>query len=892
MLALCTLFLALNQIAGGIFLEILKNPEEFTPGKHHVIILKVTNNEFDTIKPLIKFILPDRWSIVTKPTINTLEKGETARLIYIISLPKNTKHGSDSIAIALKVDDIEVINKVYNIKIKEIYNIQTIVVEKPEYLKKGDFFSCKYLISNKGNVDEKIELTSTKGIIENKIVNIPSDSSILITVKQKIPQVIQKTQTVVNNISIYSIKKDTTYYKSISLMAYPNTYKKDQIFSKYPIQASLLYNFFNLKNNKFQALQYDIYGKGYIDRTKKHNIEVTVRGSDRPQLSRFKNYSEHRIRYIYENNDITVGDFTLNISRLLENVRLGRGFTYKRKLNKFEINTFYTKLRFSDSVKNQLGGYLGYYFDKNKYIKLNAVHKNHIKSLKRSLTASLSGVYKNKNFNLQGEFAISSRESDISVGSSLTGYYKKNNFQVNGDCLYTQANFEGSFNNSLLISANARYNFNKYWRISSGVNYSFINPNSDSPLEGSLPFQQNYSANIHYTKNKNQRHLLRYGYRSKSDRNNVKQIDFNQHILSYSLNMTINNFNFRLNNALSQVKNQLIKTNNLSGISIESSLFGDYKYSKNFRLGGNFEYQRSNWFINKNEFLFYGGNISYQLKNKLQLNANYRNNIPIEEINTNSSLLNLDIIYTINADHTVSISARNNATSSNVNTDNNFHLVIKYSNRFNIPTSKNKDLGKLIGQIFAKDFKIIRGIPVHLSGFTTITDEGGIFEFNNIPKGKHFLTIDRPKSVSEYITKQDLPIEVDIIAQERTNLFIDLIKPVKINGKIFFEENKQIQSKEFKNKLPKFVIKLHNDKEDIFYTLINNQGEFSFNEIKPGNWKVSIVTKGFERKFEFSKKTIALSLADGENIDVNFMVKAKSRKFNIQKNKIRLNSKS
>jgi hypothetical protein len=894
MYSLFCFILIVSQTLGSIFLDILRMPEEFIPGKHHIIILKVTNNQTNTIHPQINLNLPDGWMVITKPNVPTLEKGKTSRLLYTVSVPEKAKYGKEKISIVLSITNKEVIKKQLNIQVKEIHNLETIVYEKPAYLKKGTHFSCKYIITNKGNISEKVVLTSRKGeIVDKSNVIIPIDSSVIVTVKQKIPEVATFPQIVVNDLSVRLTKIDTTFTKNVSITAYPNSEKRQDIYNIYPVEGSFLYNIFDNNKRKIEALQYNIKGKGFIDAKEKHFVEFISKGTNKPELIRFENFSEHRVRYIYENNDITIGDFTLNLSRLLENIRLGRGLIYKRKVGRLEVSTFYSSLRFLPTVKEQIGASFKYKFDNDfTFLKLNGIRRNYSNDGGNSFATSLTGSYKNDHSYVIGEYALSFRNSKTGIGAFINGYYKKRKLRLQGDLLYTEADFEGFFNNSLSISTTTSYLLNKKFLLNMGINYNFINPKQDVILTRSFPFYQNYSLGIRYLKNKDIHHRLSYNYRSNKDRSNLQRFDYQENTLTYTNEITIKNFNFRFNNSLSSTTNRLSNTNRESGTSLESSFFGSYKYSKNFKIGSNIEYLKTNRYSNKStQFLYYGGYISYLTKNKFQLNASYRNNYPLEEFNSTNSLLNLDVIYTINADHSLSISGRYNK-SSQLTSDKDLYFLFKYNVRLGIPVKKNKNLGKLLGKINLPNQKVNEGIQVHLNALSTITDEEGIFEFNNVPSGKYFLTLEKSKSVSEYIVQQQLPLKVEVVAKQTTDIFIDMIKPAKINGKIIFKQNKQIQSNVFKNQMPKFIIKLQNDKEDIFYTLINDKGEFSFNEIKPGNWLITLITKGFEKIFEFPKKTQQLNLTNGKNMFVDFIVKAKSRKISIKKNKIILTPKS
>ena len=97
-----------------------------------------------------------------------------------------------------------------------------------------------------------------------------------------------------------------------------------------------------------------------------------------------------------------------------------------------------------------------------------------------------------------------------------------------------------------------------------------------------------------------------------------------------------------------------------------------------------------------------------------------------------------------------------------------------------------------------------------------------------------------------------------------------------------------MQAKEFTNTFPQLIIKLQKG-EFVLYTRTDQNGEFSFSEVKPGKWDISIVTKGLEKKYTFPKKSKQLNLSSGKDIFVSFQVKDKSRKIKFKNKKFNLN---
>lgn len=281
--------------------------------------------------------------------------------------------------------------------------------------------------------------------------------------------------------------------------------------------------------------------------------------------------------------------------------------------------------------------------------------------------------------------------------------------------------------------------------------------------------------------------------------------------------------------------------------------------------------------------------MSYNPNDKIQFNINYRNNFPLEELYKTNSIFNLDFKYKINARNALNLIS-NYSQPSNLKGKDIF-VSLKYDIKFDVPISKEKFLGRLKGLIKCDENESVKGVIVNMNDISSITNKKGEFEFHDLAPDKYYLTIDQLTYDRKYITAQSLPLEIQITPEKTDTIQINFIKPVKIIGKVNYQATSQIQSNGFKNKLPQLIIKLNNGVEQ-FFTLVNENREFSFSEIRPGDWNISIVTKGLENKFEFIDSMKSLKLTSGKEETISFLVKDKTRKINIKNSNIKLKIKN
>jgi hypothetical protein len=871
-------------------IEIIKIPNEFVPGKHQTIIFQVTNHSVERIQPEISLLLPKGWIIITAPAKFNLNPNESKRLLYTVSLSSQATKGSEQITITMAHQEIEIDRKVIAVNIKKIHNVALDVLDKPKYLKDGDNFTCKYMITNKGNVDEKVKLLSRKGSVIGKTDFIlPIDSTAFISVEQLIPKS-NKTQIIVNDLSIYLQDADTTFAKNIPITVYPNQSRKSNVFHTFPIEGSLIYSSIDNTANKISFFQYDMHGKGFLDRKEKNYIELIAKGTNNSGIQRFETINRHLLVYKYKQSKIQVGDFTFGLSRLLENIRLGRGVSFSQDIGKLNLVLFYNKLLYFPSIKNQMGGSVTLQPNKQFLFKLNSIYREYVVKENNSLAFSGNGNFSNETTFIKAEFATSFQNKKTGFGAFLNGLYKKKMFQLNTDIMFTGKDFQGFYNNSVFNSSGVYVALNKYFSVTTNINYILINPKDDLITAQVAPFNQSYATAIQYAKNKNINHKIAFIYRNNQDRSDIEKFNFFENAIRYTFKYKSEQINYQLGGEIATTKNKMSPQQYVEGTSFSAFLNGNYSIKKKIKIGVLSDYSRSNRYTPKNiDYLFYGATITYNPNDKINLNANYRNNFPLEEWYKTNSIFNLDFKYKFNARHAFNITANYSQPSNSIERD--IFVSLKYDIKFDIPISKDKNLGNLKGKIKCNETENIGGIILNMNEISTITNKKGEFEFNDLTPEKYYLTLDQSTYNRKYITEETIPLEIQITARKTDSLTINLIKPVRINGKVTYKENTQFQSNGFKNKLPQLILKLDNG-IDQFFTLINERDEYSFSEIRPGDWNLSIVTKGLENKFEFVDNIKTIKLISGVNQTIDFIVKDKSRKINIKNSNFQLKTKN
>lgn len=188
----------------------------------------------------------------------------------------------------------------------------------------------------------------------------------------------------------------------------------------------------------------------------------------------------------------------------------------------------------------------------------------------------------------------------------------------------------------------------------------------------------------------------------------------------------------------------------------------------------------------------------------------------------------------------------------------------------------------------------------------TKTDVFGRYEFNDLDKGNYYIKINKPDGFNLSIKNQDNNEIYNIFDKEGCSSKIEIkdkienysmdlgmIKPIKISGSAWNDINMNNKKDEDECGISKMLVKLYKDGEPFLNTITDLNGQYCFDNLKPGKYKLEFVDlkdiyvsntedskKNIIDKDNFTKSYMLLSGDNKDDIDVSFhKAKIKSRVF-------------
>ena len=823
----------------------------YKTNKQHTLIVEISNNgnQLDSLTQNI--ILPNKWKLVSLSSLSSINKNGKKLVFISFHIPSNFKFGRAKATLQIKNELNTVIGSFdvfFNVAKNTSLNVFNIYA--PQHVEAGKLIETSFAIENKGNVTQEISLSSRNTIVGKDVFKIAPDSTIVVKLNQKTNVKAYSFRSVGTGIEVSSneFKEVVKSYKSVSV--FPIKIKQKDPYFRFPIRASLYYNSYSSNSEHYSAMSAEVTGNGYLDVDRNHYLDFIVRGPKELNRRRFSVVDQYSFIYSFKDETkIYLGDHAFQINRLGFTNKYGMGFKIDQKVNNVMLSAFYTKPRLYDFNSGAVYGVKATYFDSEKLsggISLTRSEDILLDNRKTNISGEIITAdvdYRDDTTTILGESSISFNEGKtIDAASYLSINKRFNNLTYAGNYVISGKNYLGAINNSLQATNNIFYSINKL-TFGLGHTVSKVNRKLDPLFYATEPYYENINLSVNYRLS--QYNTIRLGFynRKRQDKLIPKNYDYNERGIKYSYNFRTKNnvFSGNFNGRVAKTKNLLSTSVNYRN-TYANNLNLSYRITNKINVRTKFSHNSNNRYGNANtisNFYRYGAGFSYRATNKINFNANYNSGFSPEQAYLKRDFVNINMMAKISNNHMLEFRA--NYFENPGEFDRKQVLAFaKYTYTFGAPLKKIIKQGGLTGSVFSLDNTInIKGVKIIAAGKTVLTDKNGNFELNNLSLGKNYILVDQSTLEKGVITSAKIPYEVIIKDNNQANINIELVKSSSLKGKFWID----LEKIKFRNNNYNLqgYIKIQN-KDFIYYTSINKSGEFKFQEIVPGNYKLTILS--------------------------------------------------
>jgi protocatechuate 3,4-dioxygenase beta subunit len=242
----------------------------------------------------------------------------------------------------------------------------------------------------------------------------------------------------------------------------------------------------------------------------------------------------------------------------------------------------------------------------------------------------------------------------------------------------------------------------------------------------------------------------------------------------------------------------------------------------------------------------------------------------------------------------------------NSNSENDTALMVQYTIPLGLPVCRKKSIGSIRGHLYDQETQNpVANAILMLNGTTAVTDKAGNFTFPSVRPGIYYLNVDTASIGMSRIPTRKTPIELAVQGGEKTSVDIPITLAARLSGRIMvygYENNSDkmpagrqpadtnelyVTANSSGNNtnakliedhgLTNTIIELKSSSE-IRRTVTDNQGNFEFEELRPGNWTLKIQPENLPDYQYIEQDTFDLQLKPGEKNQISTKVLPKKRR--------------
>ncbi|TKT91036.1 hypothetical protein FDK13_18480 [Dyadobacter frigoris] len=874
------------------------SPGKVIPGKHFTLFfdLKLAREFPENLQE--ELILPAKWNLLSQRKPERAPGQTTLRYFFVIGVPSDCPAGDFPVILNIETANTQLAATKIFVTIQEIHKVEVFILSKPEYIKEGDSLKIEYLIQNVGNVKEYITPTTTRGVImaHGDSLSVEPNEKIKITVSQIIPHTETNAWQVSSDLTIHLKGVENSVFQATSVPVFSSRLKKIDPYFRFPIEAGGGYLSYRYGDRNFVAYQYSLTGKGFVDQKAKHFVDFIIRGPNQFRFPSIGNYDQYTFGYQYKKStNITVGDHVLQLNNLMEFARFGRGVRIEQQFRKFDYLLFYQKARFYFNQKESFGGRVVFKFNTVANVAINYDSKNIVFRGNEfwSNLVGFSGQIRLKEMSAEAELATGNARGKTDYGAFLRYQLIKKWVGLSGNFIYTGKNFYGFYNNSILANGNANFNITQKLNLGLSANFSNVNPSLDANVYSISPKDKNYMAFMSYQLNLKNRLFVFYSILEREDKQKPSTYHFSENFGNLSYSLSMEKFSLFYQIRYGKARNLLISDTLGKRESFSNIIQPNFRVFSGVWVGGYLEYQHTSKFSKADivqDLFFYGGNVRVNLGRSLFANFMYRNNYAPDELYVRRSFMDAAVILDLKRHRITFTGGRSFIPNSPVINQNTLFFSLKYAIKLNLALARRKNIGTVRGKLTGSGFSK-EGNLIQLGSHKFLTDSTGMFWFEGLAPDRYYLSISQNESKNEgVVPNQKMPMFLDVKADSTKDIEIPLTRTGNIRGKVDFLKPSRNGLSGMLSQKPTVLIKLSHESES-FLTELNEKDEFSFKEMKPGNWTLTAIITGSQDRFVIDNDQKQLNIECDKTMDVVFNIRPNEKRIHFSEKSFELSTK-
>ncbi|MBI5099042.1 MAG: hypothetical protein HZB30_07350 [Nitrospirae bacterium] len=838
--------------------------------------------------------LPADWQILV-PDGNPFTLSAKGREVKVIafSVPVTAPAGIYTVTYSIRsrrdygITD----NDSFSVVVLPVLKLQVIIEDKPDVVIAGDTYDVKARLINRGNSRQTvaIEIKGTHDYhmkIEPAEVTLDPGKSQILRIQIQTDNKLKEKITYILSINAKTEKSENggiSSEQSASVVIIPRMTGEFDPYHR--LTANL--KFTSVSEDGSSGFQTELSGSGSLDEEGKNRIDFLFRTPDIQDKSMFGERDEYRVSYYNPLFDLHFGDRSYTLSPLTERYKYGKGLEVNIHPGNFGAGAFYLETRWDKPEQKEFGTYVRYKFREgfsvqgnflDKSIKLNSSSEN-----KDKIYSVQSEINLNEKMNIDVEYGLDN--SDRVEKSSGTAYKLRLNGQLSDrtsyffEKVYAGPKFFGYYNDTDFTTGAITVPI--YRKLLWTFSFHILKDNLDfeSLLKSIANKETVYRTGFSYSLPSGTVTSLEYEKFHREDRLLPSDYNFIEKVYILGLGQTFKKTGFQTYIERGNLQNKL--SDNLSTGLERYSLYSYFNLSEKmtfsfYAITGHERYAAA-----PERTKSVGISAAWRPVNNFKVNINYQQNYLNQEKNRRQDSQISNIIYTLPNQHFLTFRSYW-ARRKGIKEESSFTL--SYTIPMQIPVSKKKSIGMLKGIVYDVENKNtpIPNVVLSVGEATAVTDLQGEFIFPSLKPGSYFLKIEKGSIGLNRVITEKLPVSAEVKGGETERIEIDVVTACRIAGKIkvFDFLNHDKNSLQDTGGLSNTLLEITDGKE-IIRKLTDEDGSFSFEDIRPGKWAIKIYGDNLPLHHYLETGEFTVDLTAGEAKEFSIRVLPRDRTISI-----------
>ncbi|MGA1875952.1 MAG: hypothetical protein ACMUIA_10125 [bacterium] len=671
------------------------------------------------------------------------------------------------------------------------------------------------------------------------------------------------------------------------------------------------------------GFQVELSGSGTLDEGKKSRLEYLLRGPDIQDKGSFGKRDEYLVSYRHTFFDVHIGDTSYALSPLTEQYNYGRGMSVHIHPDRLGYGFFYSEKRWSDPEEKQVGTYFQYQLHHRMSLRSNFLARSEgspsFFSSQSDHMYSLQAVTRPvDSMNLELEYAFS--HSSYESTSDNRAYrvmadgdiYDQVHYSL--ETTYAGPDFTGYVNDS--ESTYGTLTFPVYQNLRGMISGRFHRKNLDMENEedqatkerscilgGNYVFPFGTSISLAYEDFHREDVFLPADYDRREKKVNLR---IGQSLPGLYLQTDIERGTWRDDS--SEAGSHCLERYSLHGHFRPSSR---QTYSLFGRIWRNSSHDASRSI---------GISSNWRFRNNVHLYLQYtKNNLNIEGIREDDTF-SCNLSYHLPNHHTITL--KNHWHAYGQTGEEEYSSLLTYTLPMNIPVRRKDGFGKLKGHVFDEESGGKLPLPnviLTVNGATAVTGPDGLFVFPALEEGTYRLEVSGNSIWLNRVINGRSPLTVVIASGKTTEMNVGVVSGGKISGRIVVMDleneygldvfgkqdshsdvgrqvlNQRQQPPDTPRNghgpdrllevggLEHVLVECKRTDDDgvVLRQLTDRYGRFTFYQVRPGTWTVTLYASQLPDFHYLEKDTYEIDLKPGEDKSIEAKVLPRRRTIRI-----------